>query len=303
MLEGTLQDFPLPDILQLIGTQKKTGSLLITSADNVATMSFRDGRVVYAKLENNPERLGDILYRLGKITGDQLAKALQHAKEAGGLRIGKSLTDLKFVTQADLSEAIKTQIEDSAYHIFSWKTGRFKFDPRLVLEEAEASVDISVDSIIMESVRRLDEHDREAEEVTGSEMAFAIVAGGSEKAARMDLSIDDYSVLANLDGQRTVREISDKLHMSELELTRILVHLMEAGIVVEMKGAPGETPTPSPVAPSTVDSIPDLVTAGEPDLGPDLVAPAEGTGDLIQPDEPRRGSVPSKEGAKKISFL
>jgi len=278
MLEGTLQDFPLPDILQLIGAQKKTGSLLITSADNVATMSFRDGRVVYAKLENNPERLGDILYRLGKISGEQLGKALQHAKESGGLKIGKALTELKFVQQSDLSEALKAQIEDAAYHIFSWKTGRFKFDPRIVLQEEEASVDISVDSIIMESVRRLDEHDRQAEEVTGTELIFAIVTGGSEKAARIDLSIDDYSVLANLDGTRTVRAISDKLHMSEVELTRVLMHLVEAGIVAETTGggaksaAPAKSP-PAVLATSMAD-MPDLFAAPEPDLGPDLIGPA-----------------------------
>src|SRR6266568_2845118 len=59
-LQGTLKDFSLADIFQLIGLQKKTGVLTLKSGQEVVTVSFLDGNVVAAdslhrRLE---ERLG-----------------------------------------------------------------------------------------------------------------------------------------------------------------------------------------------------------------------------------------------------
>ena len=47
-LEGTLKDFSLADIFQLIGIQRKTGVLTLKSAEDVVTVSFLDGSVVSA---------------------------------------------------------------------------------------------------------------------------------------------------------------------------------------------------------------------------------------------------------------
>ena len=47
-LEGTLKDFSLADIFQLIGIQKKTGILTLKNEGDVVTVSFLNGSVVSA---------------------------------------------------------------------------------------------------------------------------------------------------------------------------------------------------------------------------------------------------------------
>ena len=47
-LKGTLRDFSLADIFQLIGIQRKTGVLTLKSDKDVVTVSFVDGNVVAA---------------------------------------------------------------------------------------------------------------------------------------------------------------------------------------------------------------------------------------------------------------
>ena len=52
-LQGTIQDFALPDIFQLIGIQRKTGILKLTHKDNSVTIKFLEGRVVDLKMGQN----------------------------------------------------------------------------------------------------------------------------------------------------------------------------------------------------------------------------------------------------------
>src|SRR5438876_10203342 len=55
-LEGTLKDFPLPDIIQLLSLSRKTGAVEITGSDGFGTgrLYFHQGKVVSAGLDDMP---------------------------------------------------------------------------------------------------------------------------------------------------------------------------------------------------------------------------------------------------------
>ncbi|HET7452598.1 MAG TPA: DUF4388 domain-containing protein, partial [Thermoanaerobaculia bacterium] len=66
-LRGTLRDFSLGEILQLISFQRKTGVLTVEGEEDTVSVSFLDGKVVAAdslkrRFEN---RLGNLLVRAG----------------------------------------------------------------------------------------------------------------------------------------------------------------------------------------------------------------------------------------------
>ena len=69
-LEGTLQDFALVDILQLVGMQRKTGTLALTRKDETIAVLLQDGMVVWASPENAvfEKTLGRVLVRRGQIS-------------------------------------------------------------------------------------------------------------------------------------------------------------------------------------------------------------------------------------------
>ena len=48
-LAGTLKDFGIADILQLIGQQQKTGVLHLESKDQEVQIAFEDGNIVRAE--------------------------------------------------------------------------------------------------------------------------------------------------------------------------------------------------------------------------------------------------------------
>src|SRR5690349_16588766 len=82
-LEGTLKDFALPDIFQLIGLQKKTGVLILNNDTDEVTIAFKDGMLVSAdsKKKRLEERLGTRLVRSGLITEGQLHDVLEKQKQ------------------------------------------------------------------------------------------------------------------------------------------------------------------------------------------------------------------------------
>jgi len=48
-LKGSLANFPLPDVVQLIGSARRTGLLLVTLGGNRASIYFEEGTIVHAE--------------------------------------------------------------------------------------------------------------------------------------------------------------------------------------------------------------------------------------------------------------
>lgn len=51
-LKGSLKNFSLPDVVQLIGTTKRSGVLLLALGPEKAVLYFDDGRIVHASFRN-----------------------------------------------------------------------------------------------------------------------------------------------------------------------------------------------------------------------------------------------------------
>ena len=54
-MSGSLEEIPLPDLMQLFGTSKKTGVLVLKTDQRVGRIYFREGRIYYCSVENQPE--------------------------------------------------------------------------------------------------------------------------------------------------------------------------------------------------------------------------------------------------------
>ena len=76
-------------------------------------------------LPSPSERIGDLLYREGIITADQLAKALQEQKQ-NGTRIGYNLVKMGFVAEVELTKVLAKQHKMPAVDL-----SKFEPDPKL----------------------------------------------------------------------------------------------------------------------------------------------------------------------------
>ncbi len=157
-LSGTLKDFGIADILQLIGHQTKTGRLVLKSGGDEVEVYFIDGNVVFAseKQRNSKNLLGSLLLRAELLSAEQLDEALS-VQQRTLKRLGDILIESGAVTQAQFAQMMRLQTTETLYKLFSWKNGSYEFSQEEV-DPAPRSFDpIRAENLLLEGFRRMDE--------------------------------------------------------------------------------------------------------------------------------------------------
>jgi len=267
-LEGTLRDFSLADIFQLIGLQRKTGVLTLRGKDDTVTVTFLDGKVVGAdslnrRLEN---RLGTVLMKTGFLSQDQLNRALDIQKETLQ-RLGFILTHYGIISQDSLREAIQLQIMQIVYRLFRWKDGDYHFSQETTIEyDRDNVVPITAESILMEGARMIDEWPIIEKRIRSYDMVFRkkltdqeIVVVRSAEADEIDfdgettrsrrrpgltdkirISQEEKSIYDLVDGTMTVSDIVEVSRLSEFDTNKALYELLTRDLIEEVRGASAE---------------------------------------------------------------
>ncbi|HPW54891.1 MAG: DUF4388 domain-containing protein [Thermoanaerobaculaceae bacterium] len=158
-LEGTLKDFSLADIFQLIGLQRKTGVLTLRSSEDVVTISFLEGRVVGADSLNKrlEDRLGQVLLKTGGVSQTELEAALRTQMETLE-RLGHILLRHSIISREELRKALEKQILQIIFRVFRWQNGDYHFSQETSVDyDAELVAPMGAESILMEGARMLDE--------------------------------------------------------------------------------------------------------------------------------------------------
>lgn len=266
-LEGTLRDFSLADIFQLIGLQRKTGVLTLRSKDDTVTVTFLDGKVVGAdslnrRLEN---RLGSVLIRTGYLSQDQLNRALEIQKETLQ-RLGFILTHYGIISAESLREAINLQIIQIVYRLFRWKDGDYHFSQETTIEYDRDNVTpITAESILMEGARMIDEWPIIEKRIRSYDMVFRkkltdqeIVVVGADEADEIDfdghaakkrkggladsirISQEEKSIYDLVDGTMTVGDIVEVSRLPEFDTNKALYELVTRDLIEEVRGPSAE---------------------------------------------------------------
>jgi hypothetical protein len=149
-LQGTLKDFGIAEILQLIGQQAKSGVLHLESREEEIHIAMADGNVVRAEHAGRKakERLGNLLVRAEIITQEQLDHALDLQKRSLR-RLGDLLVELRFVTKDALREVTALQTTETVYKLFHWKSGTYEFAPGDVEWDPETATPLRAESVLM----------------------------------------------------------------------------------------------------------------------------------------------------------
>jgi len=250
-LQGTLKDFSLADIFQLIGIQRKTGVLTLKSEQETVTVSFVDGSVVGAdsttrRMEN---RLGSVLVKSGKLSEAQLQDALRQQRSSLK-RLGTVLVEGRFIDAPALSAALQVQVSQMVYRLFRWAAGEYQFSQEARLEyDREFIQPMSAESILMEGARILDEWPMIERTLRSFQTVFrqANVAiaraaptspdpkGGEDAAGAVTLNDTERLVHGFVDGRRTVQEIVDRSPLGEFETCRTLYELNGRQLIEEVR--------------------------------------------------------------------
>ncbi len=251
-LEGTIKEFGLADIFQLIGLQKKTGTLFLKGLESTVNIHFEDGAVV--KIDESaklPKYLtGRIFINLGKIKPAQLEEALEIQKTTAR-KIGSILIGQEVINKDDLKDALSFQMKEAVYRVFRWRGGDYKFYQDKVDYDRDTITPLSSEHLLMDGVRMLDEWPRlektlpSADTVLKKDEQKTIpeeAAEGEEifsyESGPGGLSKEAALTFRNIRGSRTVYEIIESSPLGEFDASKAIVELIEKGYLGKTESIP-----------------------------------------------------------------
>ena len=155
-LTGTLKDFGIAEILQLIGTQKKTGLLTVQDGKKQARMEFADGMVVGAGGGVETVSLEERLLRGHALTQEQLDNASKKANETLKTLPAVLVADA-IIDEESIKKVIRQYYSEIVYEVFDWKSGTYEFEQKFLQWDKQLVTPIPAESIMMEGLRIVDE--------------------------------------------------------------------------------------------------------------------------------------------------
>lgn len=160
-LRGKIELFGVTNIFQLLSLAEATGKLVLSGPGLQARVYFHNGRLIYARSDAGTERIGDFLVRTGVLQQSQLEGAKMKADLAAGKRIGSILVESGSLTQEQLAHAVREQIKEVVYTLVGLESGSFAFYAQIYPENEDILLDVSLDMLMVEGLRKLDELQRD----------------------------------------------------------------------------------------------------------------------------------------------
>lgn len=259
-LSGSIKDFGLPDIFQLIGLQRKTGTLTLKRDSEQVTVTFENGMVVASDTVGKrlEDKLGHVLVMTGRLTRERLDEALAVQKQTLQ-RLGHVLVQTGAMSAKDLKDALAIQVQQTLFRLFRWKEGEYNFDSTEAVDfDRENTNPMSADFILMEGIRMVDEWPIIEKKIPSLDLVFKSAVdprlvdvgggddddmfagmggdapkggGGPAAASKIRLTPEEHRVYQHVDGANTVQQVVDCVGALEFEVCRTLFDLLNRNII------------------------------------------------------------------------
>ena len=228
MLQGTLNDFSLPDVFSLLALTKKSGALRVASDATDGRVFFRDGAVCLALSDGRRVPLGARLVSAGLVDEAQL-RALVEDNTGSSLAVTEALIASGQVEDRILSVFLREQIVDAVFELMRLNEGNFSFD---ATEPAlSRGVALSVVEVVGEATRRLEEWQTINRRIASPQAILAMVPAAMDGREGVNLVSEQWDLLTLIDGRRSVAEVVELTGKGEFATCRVLGDLVEAGLV------------------------------------------------------------------------
>jgi tetratricopeptide (TPR) repeat protein len=227
-IKGSLKEASLPDVIQLLFLGRRTGCLALADRHNFGTIYLDEGQITFATIVNRRDRLGDLLMRKGRITAEELEKAIAAQEDDRQHKLGEILVGLGTLTRAELEAYMRLQIEEAVYYLFTWTSGTFNFEAGVKPESEDFLVSISPEALLLEGARRVDEWSLIEKKIPSFDLIFSVDQNHVTQSAPT-LSPEQQRLLPLVDGTRDVQQLIDESGLVEFEVGKALFGLITAG--------------------------------------------------------------------------
>ena len=231
---GDLRLFHVAELVALVSSMKKDGSLAMLVPHARKTIHFVNGEIVSASSTVEDDRLGEVFWRRGVLSLEQLAEV--HDLVGPGKKLGTILLDKGWINSRQLYEGIKQQILEIVFSTFYFKKGEFLFIEGAAKLPGKVRLDMTTREIIMEGIRRAEELIKLEERFPGQSMVPL------KRPVKVDVELDEHQkqVYKLVDGKSSVEKLVTESHLGEFEAMKALTALRQLGLIDMPKQHPEE---------------------------------------------------------------
>ncbi|WP_338864810.1 DUF4388 domain-containing protein [Myxococcus stipitatus] len=241
VLSGDAAGFPLSDLMAFLSQSRWSGIIRVHSPAGERSVTFRDGEVRGASSDDPSDRLGEVLVRLGYVDRPQVEAALRGQPPS---KVGRALVEKGLLQAHDLFKCVTHQVSEIFHAIVLCREGSFFLIDQPVEEKTSHSIQLSTQSLLMDSIRKIDEMAHFRKRIPHGRLYVARKRGSDGK-----LEEDEDRVLGLLDGRRTILELGHAARLSEFDITKVVYRLLEGGFasVTDKPLLVPAGPVPTPV--------------------------------------------------------
>lgn len=147
--KGSLQTYPLAELLVEIEHASLSGSLRVSRKDDKAVVYFEKGKVVFAVSNSKALRLFNVMLQNKKIEKDRLAA---YPSFANDMEFTVALQNSGEFSKEDVDDAFSLQIESILVESLSWSEGEWHFSP-LARLRGDIRYQVNVHHVLMDYAR------------------------------------------------------------------------------------------------------------------------------------------------------
>ncbi len=233
-LRGNLRDFTVTQLLNLINLAQKTGTLIVDGPSEQAYVSFRDGKLAYARIGREDGGLATVLHKANKLNVNQYRAITQRGAMMSDKELGLLLINAGYVSQEDIVLNLQVYFTNIIRRLFTWVEGLFRFETTMLPPEDRINVKLDLENLIIEGSRHLREWEELQDEIPSLDLSLKFT---DRPMTNLNLSVEEWKVVKYIDPKNTMRQISTAVKLNEMEMRRIVYGLLQAGLVEMVRAA------------------------------------------------------------------
>ena len=235
-LRGNLRDFTIPELLTLVNLAQKTGTLIVDGPSEQAYVSFRKGKLAYARIGLEDDGLANVLYKANKLNANQYQSVLKSAGPMTDKELGILLINAGYVSQEEILIILQSYYSDVVRRLFPLVDGSFRFDNDLLPPDDRINVKLDVENLIIEGTRHLREEAQLRDEIPSLDMTLKFT---EHPLTNIRLSMQEWRVVKYVDPKNSIKQIASATKLNDMEIRRIVNGLIQAGLVQMVNPATG----------------------------------------------------------------
>lgn len=171
---GNLEDLAIVDVIQLLHSAKKSGTLTVRAGRRESQLVFDSGYIISANHPDESFQIGKILIEMKALTAEDLDQALVWQNNAGAERkplIG-TLIESGLIDKRKAFRGLEFLIEMTVVEMVTWTRGTFTLDVdnisvsdeyRYFPETLRQEMSLDTQMVLMDALRIFDEKKRDGE--------------------------------------------------------------------------------------------------------------------------------------------